>query len=181
MEKERVSQYEIREGTLDDSEAVRRMQAESWLATYPNDEAGVSYEWVKEQTDQWLTSEWLAKSREILAEVLEKPNSFYSVAEMEGRIVGFVHVATNDDNTKELEAIYTSPETFGTGLGDRLMERADQWIDDVTTTLKVVSYNQRAIRFYEKHGFIKVEGSEEVYKEKMPVIQMIRKGGMHEV
>ena len=42
--------------------------------------------------------------------------------------------------------------------------------------LEVVSYNQRAIRFYEKFGFEKVAGSERMYRDKMPVMTMIRKG-----
>jgi ribosomal protein S18 acetylase RimI-like enzyme len=52
-----------------------------------------------------------------------------------------------------------------------------EWIGDGSdVVLEVVSYNQRAIRFYEKFGFEKVGESEHMYRDKMPVMTMIRKG-----
>ena len=176
MEKEPVPQLNIREALPDDAPTARAMQAESWLATYPNDEAGVTYEWVKNLTDSWLTTEKLDRSRQIFTDVINDPTVFFRLAESEGKVVGFVHVATNDDGTKELEAIYTSPETFGSGLGQRLMNVASEWIGDIDTTLKVAKYNARAIRFYEKNGFRVVEGTEELYKEMIPIITMKREG-----
>ena len=58
-----------------------------------------------------------------------------------------------------------------------LMSRAMEWIGDGSdVVLEVVSYNQRAIRFYEKFGLEKIAGSERMYRDKMPVMTMIRKG-----
>jgi ribosomal protein S18 acetylase RimI-like enzyme len=176
MEKELIPQFRIRKGLPEDAASARAMQAESWLATYPNEEAGVSYEWVKNLTDSWLTTEKLAQSRQIFTDAINDPSMFYRLAERDGRVVGFVHAATNDDGTKELEAIYTSPETFGSGLGQQLMSVANEWIGDSDTTLKVARYNIRAIRFYEKNGFRVVEGTEELYKEMIPIITMKREG-----
>jgi ribosomal protein S18 acetylase RimI-like enzyme len=176
MEKESVPQFTVREGSPDDVVGSRTMQAESWLATYPNEEAGVSYEWVKNLTDSWLTVERINQSRQILSGVINDPNAFYRLAESNGKVVGFVHAAANDDGTKELEAIYTSPETFGGGLGQQLMNIANEWIGDTETTLKVAKYNTRAIRFYERNGFREIEGTEELYKEMIPIITMKREG-----
>jgi ribosomal protein S18 acetylase RimI-like enzyme len=176
MEKEQVPQFIIRKGLPTDAVGARKMQAESWLATYPNQEAGVSNEWVKDVTDQWLTPENLERSQQILKAALDDSTAFYRLAENGEKIVGFVHAATNDDGTKELEAIYTSPETFGSGLGQQLMDVANEWIGDIDVTLKVAIYNERAIRFYEKNGFKVVEGTEELYKEMIPIVQMKRKG-----
>lgn len=176
MEKEPVPQFAIREAMPDDAVSARAMQAESWLATYPNEEAGVSYEWVKNLTDSWLTDEKLDQSRQIFTDVINDPSVFYRLAESNGRVVGFVHAATNNNGTKELEAIYTSPETFGSGLGQRLMNLASEWIGHAETTLKVAEYNTRAIRFYEKNGFQVVKGTEELYKEMIPIITMKREG-----
>lgn len=176
MEKEPAPQFTIREAQSDDAPSARAMQAESWLATYPNEEAGISYEWVKNLTDSWLTAEKLDQSRQIFTDVISDPGMFYRLAESNGRVVGFVHAATKDDGTKELEAIYTSPETFGSGLGQRLMNVANEWIGDTDTTLKVAKYNTRAIRFYEKNGFRIIEGTEEMYKEMIPIITMKREG-----
>lgn len=176
MERESIPQFNIREGLPEDAVGTRTMQAESWLATYPNEEAGVSYEWVKALTDSWLAADAFDRSRQILADVIGDTDMFYRLAESDGKVVGFVHAAINDDGTKELEAIYTSPEVFGSGLGQQLMNLADEWIGDMETTLKVAKYNARAIRFYEKNGFRAVEGTEELYKEMIPIITMKREG-----
>ena len=176
MEKEPVLQFKIRKGTPEDAAKARTMQAESWLATYPNEEAGVPNEWVKRVTDDWLTRESLKKSQDIFMNALNDPTAFYRIAERDDQVVGFVHVATNDDGTKELEAIYTSPETFHSGLGQQLMDLANEWIDGTETRLKVATYNARAIRFYEKNGFEIVPGTEELYKEMIPIIEMKREG-----
>lgn len=176
MEKELIPEFAIREGVPDDVLCTRAVQAESWLATYPNEEAGVSYEWVKNLTDNWLTDQALKQSRQILTDVINDPSMFYRLAESGGKVVGFIHTATNNDGTKELEAIYTSPETFGSGLGQQLMNIANKWIGGTETTLKVAEYNARAIRFYEKNGFRIVQGTEELYKEMIPIITMKREG-----
>jgi ribosomal protein S18 acetylase RimI-like enzyme len=176
MEQEPVSQYEIREATLADVPGVRRVQSESWLVTYPNEERDVPLSWVQERIKRWLTPEKLEESKQIVAKVISDPTQFYRLATLGDKIVGFVHVLTKEDGVKELEAIYTDPTTFGSGLAQQLMEQADGWIEGVDVTLVVASYNNRAIRFYEKCGFMKIEGSEHMYADKISVIRMKREG-----
>ncbi len=148
--------YTIREATLDDVEPIRRMHAASWLATYPNEAYGVSFEWVKNRTDDWLTPASLEVSKGYVAKAIHDANGFYRVAEVDGEIVGFVHAATNDDGTKEFEAIYNAE-----------------------AGLEVATYNARAIRFYEKHGFRIVKGTESLYADTIPIVQMKRKQRSH--
>lgn len=174
MQHELESQVEIREATVDDTEAVRRMHAASWLATYPSEAHGISYDWVKEYTDSWLTPEQLERSRGYVEAAINDSKGLYRVAESDGRIVGFIHAATNGDGTKELEAIYVHPDFFGRGLGHKLMLLVDEWAKGVSMSLEVAVYNERAIRFYEKHGFVRVEGTEYLYKDSIPVEKMIR-------
>jgi ribosomal protein S18 acetylase RimI-like enzyme len=180
-EKEHQPQFMIREATLDDASRIREMQAKSWLATYPNDDNGVSYEWVKDRTDKWLLPERIEESRAIFEKIVNDETQFYRLAEKEGEVVGFVHVSTKGDDTKELDAIYTDPKTFGSGLGKQLIKLADEWIGRTTTTLQVATYNERAIRFYKKHGFKIVEDSENLYADKIPVISMIRQEDRYEI
>ena len=170
--------YTLREAVAEDMRYLRPMHGQSWLATYPSEEAGVSYEWVKLRTDKWREPEMMAQSIEILKNILNSPDHFYRLAETKDEIVGLVHVKVNEDLTKELEAIYTLPATFGTGLGQQLMDAALEYIGSTPTTLKVANYNNRAIRFYEKNGFKKVEGSEELYAETIPMITMKREGAL---
>lgn len=181
MEKEQVPSYDIHEPRLEDVPSIRAMHRDSWLAAYPNDEYDVSYEWVKDWVDTWLLPEKLKESEEIVKGIIDDSTQFHRIATLGERIVGFIHILTNEDGTKELEAIYTHPDTFSTGLGSQLLQEADKWINGAETQLTVVVYNDRAIKFYEKHGFVKKEGSESVYADKLPTIRMIRKGKNDEV
>lgn len=180
VERETRSQYEIRQTTMDDLPGFRAMQARSWLETYPSPENGVSYEWVKQRTDSWRTLEKMKESEQFFSKVLADDTQFHRVATLNGEVVGFVHISTKEDGTKELEAIYTDPSTFGSGLGGELMRAADEWIGGCQVSLGVASYNDRAIRFYEKHGF-EVVGSAGKYANKIPIVKMVRKGTVRNI
>jgi len=177
MKQKLGTQVKVRRATVDDTEAIRRMQAASWLDTYPNDVYGISYAWVKEYTDNWLTPDQLERSRGYVEAAINDPKGFYRVAERGGEIVGFIHAATKADDTKELEAIYIHPDLFGGGLGHRMMMLVQDWADGVQMSLEVAVYNERAIRFYERHGFERIAGTEYLHKDNIPVEKMIRKGG----
>lgn len=170
--------YTTRQATLADVEPVRRMQADSWRATYVNEAAGVSQAWVDDRTAGWLTPEALKTSREVIGKVLADDSQFYRVAERDGEIVGFVYASHQDDGTIELNAIYTAPDTFGTGLGQQLIDQAIAYADGAQMELKVASYNTRAIRFYEKNGFKIVPDSEVMFADKIPIVKMLREGGV---
>lgn len=177
LEQEPKPKVVIREAT-DPHEVIpaRRMQAASWLATYPNEAAGVSEEWVRTRTDAWNQPDRLEQSVGILDGILKDPSQFYRLAEINGEIVGFIHVTTKANDIKYVEAVYTRPETFGTGIGAKLMDAADEWIGDGEVKLEVATYNERAKRFYEKRGFEEIPGSDHFYAEVMPTIYMKRKG-----
>ena len=175
MEKERTPQYEIREATFEDVEAVRRMHAQSWLDTYPNEEHDISYDWVKETTDAWLTPGALEKSREYFNNIFGNPEHFYRIALDGDRVIGLMHV-DNKDGHKHLGALYIDQDYHGTGLAQKMMKLADDWIGDEDVSLEVVTYNKRAIRFYEKHGYQLTDTENELFAGKIPNVTMVRKG-----
>ncbi len=175
MEKERVPQYDIREAAIEDVEAIRTMQAQSWRDTYENDELGITREWLADETAKWLTPKWLEKSRVILGETFADPKQFYRVALQGDEVVGLLHVATKADGTKHLWSLYTAKETHGTGLAQRLMALADEWIGVGEVDLEVASYNERAKAFYRKCGFVEMGEMDELFKGKIPVLRMVRK------
>lgn len=176
MEREPKPQYEIREATIADVEPIRRMQAQSWRDSYRNDELGVTAEWLQTETDSWMTPDNLEKSREHLAKCFADETQFYRVALSGEEVVGLLHLATNDDGSKQLEGLYTAKETHGTGLAQQLMTLADEWIGGQAVDLEVASYNERAKAFYQKHGFEEVGETDELFRGKMPVLKMVRKG-----
>lgn len=169
--------------TLDDVEGYRRVQARGWLDAYPNEQAGVPLEWVKQRTENWLTPEELELSRERVRAILEdSENQFLYVAKVENRPVGMVCASKIDDNQR-LEAIYIDKEYQGTGLAQELLDTVLACLSsEKPITLEVISYNKRAQRFYEKNGFKVVPGSDHLYKEVMPSVVMVRPaGGSNEI
>ena len=150
----------IREAVASEAGEIRALQARSWCVTYPNEEYGVSAEWVKGFTDSWLTEEAVAQSVEFIGAVLAASNMFYRVAEVDGRIVGFVHAVKHSVDDGELMGLYLDPPAFGTGVGSELMDAAMEWIGAIPARLDVAPYNIRAIRFYRRYGFREVAGSE---------------------
>ena len=169
-------QYTIREATEADAEAIIKMHAASWLDTYPNDEAGVSYEWIKDRTDKWSTPEKLASRRERIKQSLEDPNYMYKVAVTpDGKIIGLA-CPFRDETAQRVGGLYVDKEYQGKGLGKLLMDEILNWSDPKRPLeLEVASYNERAKAFYRKYGFVEVEGSERLY-DVLPVVEMIRKG-----
>lgn len=176
MEKDKMPQYQIREATMDDIENIRRMHAQSWLDTYPNEKAGISYEWVKEATDTWLTPEGLEKSREHFRGVFGNPDHFYRIATDGDRVIGLVH-GLEQDGHKHLGALYVDKGYHGTGVAQRLMDQVDTWFGDDEVDLEVVAYNERAKAFYRKYGFVESDKVNELFEGRLPNVTMIRKGG----
>ena len=68
----------IRKATIRDIERVRKMQAQSWRDTYENKELGVTKDWLRDETDLWLTPNEIKKSEEFMRPFLEdEKNNFY--------------------------------------------------------------------------------------------------------
>lgn len=164
--------------TLGDVPSYRRMQADSWLDTYPNEEAGVPYEWVKHRTEKWMTPEALEHSKGFVERILEdKEHQFLYVAKTGDTSVGMVNTS-NIEGKQRLEALYVDKKYHGTGLAQEMLDVAMNHLDlSQPVVLEVVAYNQRAQRFYEKNGFEVQPNSEHLYENIMPSIVMIRPGG----
>jgi putative acetyltransferase len=88
---------------------------------------------------------WRERWRQELA-----PTATISVAEAGGRVAGFVTV---DPKTGYLDQIVVAPEAWGSDVANMLMAEARR-ISPQGLDLKVNADNARAIRFYEKQGFV---------------------------
>ncbi len=77
------------------------------------------------------------------------PSAKIIVAEHEGRLAGFVTI----DSSGYLDQLVVEPDSWGSELGDRLLESAKE-LSPGGITLLVNADNARAIRFYERNGFI---------------------------
>jgi putative acetyltransferase len=89
------------------------------------------------------------------------------VAESGGRLVGFVTV---DPRTGYLDQIVVAPEAWGSPLGGALLAEAKR-LSPAGLDLAVNADNPRAIRFYEKQGFV-VTGSDVNPRSGAPINKM---------
>ncbi|WP_227355492.1 GNAT family N-acetyltransferase [Haladaptatus salinisoli] len=144
----------IRAANPADAATVRRVARESWHAAY-DDILGANA--VDETVDEWYDPDGLRESA-------ADPDHDFLVAER-AEIVGFVHVAPIPDeaNVALLVRIYVVPSEWGTGLGTRLLERAERRLRDrgvERLRLSVFADNEVGVAFYDSRGFERVEERE---------------------
>ena len=125
----------IRPGTPADAEATARVHVDSWAATYT---------FPGPRLDERLELH------------RRSPPSF--VAEVDGKIVGFVGVGPSRDSDAEgeLYTIYVQPTHWGTGVGRELIRAGEERMRELGyrhVVLWVLDGNQRASRFYESAGW----------------------------
>jgi len=116
-----------------DEDAAIALWLRSWQAAYPAIDFAARLGWWRERWRQELVP---------VAEIV--------VAEAAGGIVGFVTV---DPRTRYLDQIVVAPECWRSGVGSALIEEAAR-LSPAGLDLDVNTDNARAIRFYEKRGFV---------------------------
>ncbi|MGM0934684.1 MAG: GNAT family N-acetyltransferase [Bacteroidota bacterium] len=118
----------------------------------------------KDNMERYLESNF--SKEKIRTELLDKNSEFY-FAKMDQQIVGYLKVNYGDSQTEfqdekalEIERIYVIQEFLGKKIGqilyDKAIEIAKKRNSDYVW-LGVWEENPRAIRFYEKNGFIKFD------------------------
>ncbi len=116
-----------------DEDAAIELWRRTWAQHYPHIDFAKRVDW------------WRARWRNEIV-----PAATVSVAEADGRMVGFVTV---DPTTGYLDQIVVAPEAWGLDAAHVLMDEARRISPD-GLDLKVNADNARAIRFYEKQGFV---------------------------
>ncbi|HTU27829.1 MAG TPA: GNAT family N-acetyltransferase [Solirubrobacteraceae bacterium] len=116
-----------------------------------------------------------------LAELLEadrRAGLYFAVRLAEQGLVGFVQVwPVGEDGSVEI-GLGLRPECTGRGLGVAFVRRLCEWLIDrvrlrpMTITLRVATFNARAITVYERAGFEPVET--EQYTRRGATIQFLR-------
>jgi ribosomal protein S18 acetylase RimI-like enzyme len=70
------------------------------------------------------------------------------------RLAGFVIATAHAEDSRELDWLMVDPDFHGAGVASPLMRGAMAWRRERRPMwLNVVRHNDRAIRFYRKHGF----------------------------
>lgn len=133
---------------------IRKVQKITWIATYPNKNFGITKQDIESRyTDDETESgrQEMEKRRQRLMD----PDTHTWVAKVKEEIVGFC-LAQDQRQQKRLGAIYVLPAYQGQGIGQKLMTAALSWLGhDHDIYVNVVTYNQPAIDFYQRCGFVK--------------------------
>jgi GNAT superfamily N-acetyltransferase len=98
------------------------------------------------------------------------PNDEVWVIVEDGRILGMLALAPG-----WLEQLYVAPDRLGEGLGVRLVAVAKERQPD-GLQLWTFQVNARARRFYESHGFVAVEETEDRNEERQPDVRYVWPG-----
>jgi RimJ/RimL family protein N-acetyltransferase len=138
----------IRPATVDDADALASLLVAAWRSTYAS----------------LLPAEFLA-GLDVVAwadrwrEMLGDPGDYRAlVGEEDGELAGFVSIGPDPERSPvgRLYALYVAAPRLGTGLGHELHEAGLQVLRDrglTTVELWVLRGNERAIAFYERHGW----------------------------
>jgi ribosomal protein S18 acetylase RimI-like enzyme len=82
------------------------------------------------------------------------PNQHVVAAILDNVLAGFVIATAHSKDDRELDWLMVDPRFHGSGISSRLMEEGMAWLGVTRPMwLNVVRHNERAIRFYRKHGF----------------------------
>jgi putative acetyltransferase len=133
-----------------DETAAIDLWQRTWQQAYPVIDFAARREW------------WQQRWRE---EII--PVATIVVAEADDAMVGFVTVIPSE---RYLDQIVVAPESWSTGLAETLLEEARR-LSPEGLTLHVNKDNNRALRFYEKHGFV-IQGGDVNPNSGRPVYKM---------
>jgi putative acetyltransferase len=145
--------FQLRPYRTEDEDAAIALWLETWQQAYPSIDFAARVTW------------WRQRWRSELV-----PNAAIIVAEQAGALIGFVTI----DSKGYLDQLVVSPDQWGSKLANALVDEAKR-LSPEGVTLLVNKDNARAIRFYERNGF--VHAGEDVNPTSgRPVLKMEWKG-----
>jgi putative acetyltransferase len=133
-----------------DEDAAIELWRRTWQIAYPHLDFAARLDWWRQRWRQELV-----------------PSTLITVAESNGLLVGFVTV---DPKTMYLDQIVVAPEAWGAKTADALLAQAKR-LSPTGLDLAVNADNGRALRFYEKQGFV-VTGTDVNPRSGAPIRKM---------
>jgi putative acetyltransferase len=145
--------FHLRPYRAEDEDAAIALWLETWQRAYPAIDFAARVTWWRERWRNELV-----------------PNANIVVAEQQGMLTGFVTI----DLKNYLDQLVVAPDHWGSLLGNALVDEAKRLSPD-RITLLVNTDNLRAIRFYERNGFVQSGGDVNPTSGR-PVLRMEWKG-----
>lgn len=144
----------IRRATANDINSLSKIGKQTFIETFASENSEGN---MTEYMENGFSNE------KLLTELSDKNSEFY-FAELEREIIGYLKINFGeaqselmDENVLEIERIYVLKEFHGKSVGQKLYEKAIDIAKEKQVKyvwLGVWEQNPRAIRFYEKNGFV---------------------------
>jgi putative acetyltransferase len=125
--------FTLRRYAQADEAAAIELWRRTWQLAYPQIDFSARVDWWRERWRNELV-----------------PSAVITIAERHGAMLGFVTV---DPHSGYLDQIVVAPETWGSRLAEALLDEAKR-IAPGGLDLLVNQDNARAVRFYDKQGFV---------------------------
>jgi ribosomal protein S18 acetylase RimI-like enzyme len=141
----------IRQARVEDAGRLRELGVAGWETTY----AGFLR---PENRRAYLNGAFWSVER--LSAISEARNCTTLVAEVEGRVMGFLTLEPHASGDIELTRFYVDPKVRGHGVGGKLWQRALAQLtagDTRAILVNVFGDNRDGRRFYERLGFALIE------------------------
>jgi len=145
--------FHLRPYRAEDEYAAIMLWQQTWQRAYPSIDFAARVTWWRERWRGELV-----------------PNAAIIVAEQAGALIGFVTI----DASGYLDQLVVAPDRWGSELANALIAEAKRLSPD-RITLLVNTDNTRAIRFYERNGFVHA-GDDVNPASGRPVLRMEWKG-----
>jgi putative acetyltransferase len=145
--------FHLRPYRSEDEDTAIALWRQTWQQAYPEIDFAARVTWWRERWRGELV-----------------PNAAIIVAEQADALIGFVTI----DASGYLDQLVVSPDHWGSVLADTLVDEAKR-LSPERVTLLVNKDNARAIRFYERNGFVRA-GDDVNPTSGRPVLRMEWKG-----
>ncbi len=154
---------------------ISKLRRMIWLGTYVNEELGITKDKITENFREF--DEEVRKYREYIYDI-KNFSSFFIVLDND-KLVGY-SIVKHRYHRKSIDTLYIDNNHQGNGLGSILMNRMIDKLGPSKIYVDVVSYNKKAMCFYEKYGFSYSKKHRPIVLERInpkiyvPQIRMIR-------
>lgn len=123
-----------------------------WLYAYPNDQYLVTVQQVRDKFGD--INEKINKIGSFIESIRASSYVNYLIAKIDTKVVGFLY-ARKMSAGLYIDALYVDPIYHRTGIGSSLLcAVATLNHNSSHITVDVVTYNEQAISFYQKYGFV---------------------------
>lgn len=146
-------EIEIIDGGTQNDWDIREIRHATWLATYPNEEYGITVEDIESSFSEFPdTPEGRQRQLEAHRPFYEGDVKYFMAKDGE-KFVGFF-IGRKGEDSNRLQAVYVLPDYQGQKVGAALILKGLEWLgNDKDIYVNVAIYNAKAQDFYRKFGF----------------------------